>query len=202
MIEVKEMIGSRLNHFRDVLTTQALVIENDDAFSLQNVLDAVRDDITNDVLELYSRNRDDRTTKVGGAEQPLEPFLEFTAVPRKAVITWASDEEGEPKQVVEWEYCVKGALKLYENTETGITWIAHHDPSTGVRKMNLLVRGNVRRMTKELRTKKNGKKVGTVGFFARATNEAGYEQFSLTVNVDNLEVLFDSLVGMGAEIIE
>lgn len=201
MIEAKETIGSRLNHFRDVLTTQALVIENDDAFSLQNLLDALRDDIINDTLELLSRNQDDQTTKVGGAEQPLEPFLEFMAIPRKAVITWDSDEHGIPMKVVEWEFCVKGALKLYDNTETGNTWIAHHDPSTGVRKMNLVVRGNVRRMTKVLRTKKNGGKIGTVGFFARATTESYYEQYALTVNADDLEVLFDSLVGMGAEII-
>ena len=63
---------------------------------------------------------------------------------------------------------------------------------------DLKVRGNVVGMEKVLLPKKMGRpRQGFVVFFSRET--LGVERYSLKVNADNLDVLFDTLVAMGAE---
>jgi hypothetical protein len=187
----KEVIRHRLDRLRDDLASK-LRITVPDAFTLQRTLDELRDEIFDNAVQV----RDGRNTT-----KP-KLLLKFTVVPRKLPVVTADVVSEANYAKPAWEYCPKGTLKLYENTETGQTWIAHYAEQSGVMKMNIPVRGNVCRITKVRRSKRNnGGSCGTVNFFARATFESShFDRFALHVNVAELDVLFGALVGMGASI--
>lgn len=181
----KEVIRHRLDRLRDDLASK-LRITVTDAFTLQRTLDELRDEIFDNAVQV----RDGRNTT-----KP-KLLLKFTVVPRKLPVVTAHVVSKANYAKPAWEYCPKGTLKLYENTETGQTWIAHYAEQSGVMKMNIPVRGNVCRITKVRRGS-----FGTVDFFARAKIESShFDRFALHVNVAELDVLFGALVGMGASI--
>ena len=141
----------------------------------------------------HSHANEDRT--VLGTENII--LLEVKAKPYRMVVG-SGGSNHKPRGWDGWDVAPAGTLKLYKHEETGNTWMMHRYDRSGIVKLNLKVRGNVVGMEKVLFPKKMGRpRQGFVVFFSRET--LGVERYSLKVNADNLDRLFDTLVAMGAE---
>jgi len=100
-----------------------------------------------------------------------------------------------------WIKSPTGVLKLYKHTKTGVTRIVQRNDAGQV-KLNVRVGGNgLIDLEKVLHPKKIGRRqLGSVAFTAYENPKVGIERFSLKVNADDLDILYDKLIEMGAKV--
>jgi len=100
-----------------------------------------------------------------------------------------------------WIKSPTGVLKLYKHTKTGVTRIVQRNDAGQV-KLNVRVGGNgLIDLEKVLHPKKIGRRqLGSVAFTAYENPKVGIERFSLKVNADDMDILYDKLIEMGAKV--
>lgn len=108
---------------------------------------------------------------------------------------------GSNESVWDSDYITDGILKLYKH-ENGHTQIVIRMKYSGIVKLNLTVKENVRLMEKVLHTqnpKPGSIQKGSVYFIA-IDESGGMYRYRLKVDADQLDGLFDKLVELGAKV--
>lgn len=136
-----------------------------------------------------------KTADLGLESDPSETvLLEVKATPYSRRVESVGDDSV-------WIKSPTGMLKLYKHTKTGVTRIVQRNDAGQV-KLNVRVGGNgLIDLEKVLHPKKIGRRqLGSVAFTAYENSKVGIERFSLKVNADDLDILYEKLIEMGAKV--